>query len=99
MRRLHTSLPAQPHRKKAAQLSDKVLHVVSGLQVAGFEHIIGCLWPSDDKTCVAVAKLFYNEPSQGGAVRFGDDRATALALHKAVVKIPESHGYRKRPLL
>ena len=67
VRRLHTSLPAQPHRKKAAQLSDKVLHVVSGLQVAGFEHVIGCLWPSDDKTCVAVAKLFYNELSQGGA--------------------------------
>ncbi|KAL2136726.1 hypothetical protein VTI74DRAFT_1767 [Chaetomium olivicolor] len=31
---------------RAAELSDEVIHVVSGFQVAGFPHVVGCLWPS-----------------------------------------------------
>lgn len=81
------------------ELSDEVLHVVSGFQVAGFRHVVGCLWPSDDKVCVEVAKSFYSELGQGGTARHNDDRAIALALHKAVVKIWERNEYRKRPLL
>ncbi|KAH0563243.1 hypothetical protein GP486_002188 [Trichoglossum hirsutum] len=83
-------------QNKVERLSDEALHVVSGFQVAGFRHVIGCLWPSDDEVCVDVAKSFYSELGQG---RYKDDRATALALHKAVVKIRESKEYRKRPLL
>lgn len=37
------------------RLSDEVLHVVSGFQVAGFRQVVGCLWPSDDNVCVEVA--------------------------------------------
>ncbi len=33
---------------KAAWLSDEVIHLVSGFQVAGFPHVIGCLWPAGD---------------------------------------------------
>lgn len=29
----------------AARLRDEVIHVVSGFQVAGFAHVVGCLWP------------------------------------------------------
>ncbi|KAH0556259.1 hypothetical protein GP486_005813 [Trichoglossum hirsutum] len=83
---------------RAVGLSDEVLHVVSGFQVAGFRHVVGCLWPSSDKVCVDIAKSFYSELSQGGAMSY-NDRATALALHKAVAKIRESDEYRKRPLL
>ena len=72
-----------------------MLHVVSRFQVAEFS---GCLWPSDGKVCVDVAKSFYSKLSQNGTARY-DDRATALALHKAVVKIRERNEYRKRPLL
>jgi len=85
-------------QNQAIRLLDEVLHVVSGFQVAGFRHVVGCLWPSDDKVCVDVAKSFYSELGQGGTARY-NDRATALALHKAVVKIRERNEYRKRPLL
>ena len=85
-------------QNQAITLSDEVLHVVSGFQVAGFRHVVGCLWPSDDKVCVDVAKSFYSELGQGGTARY-NDRATALALHKAVVKIRERNEYCKRPLL
>jgi CHAT domain-containing protein len=86
-------------QNKAAQLSDEVLHVVSGFQVAGFRHVVGCLWPSDDEVCVAIAKSFYHDLSQGEAARFGDDKAVALALHRAAMNIRENRKYRKRPLL
>ena len=86
-------------QNQAIKLSDEVLHVVSGFQVAGFRHVVGCLWPSDDKVCVDVAKSFYSELGQDRAAKRDDDRATALALHKAAVKVRESDKYRKRPLL
>lgn len=86
-------------QNQAIELSDEVLHVVSGFQVAGFRHVVGCLWPSDDKVCVEVAKSFYSELGQDRATRFNVDRAIALALHKAVVKVRESKEYLKRPLL
>lgn len=80
-----------------------MLQVVSGFQVAGFRHVVGCLWPSDDKVdkvCVEVAKSFhYSELGQGTDMKFSIEKAAALALHKAVVKVGESKGYRKRPLL
>ena len=85
-------------QNRAVRLSDEVLHIVSGFQVAGFQHVIGCLWPSDDKLCVDIAKTFYFGLSQSGNMRY-DDRSVALALHKAIMKIQESDEYRKRPLL
>ncbi|KAF7502886.1 hypothetical protein GJ744_004955 [Endocarpon pusillum] len=75
----------------------EALHVVSGFQVAGFRHVIGCLWPSSDRVCVQVAKSFYSELDQYGR-RGHKDRAIALALHKAVKGVCESDEYGKRPL-
>ena len=49
-------------------LSDEVIHVVSGFQVAGFPHVVGCLWPSVDRICVDVASKFY-QALQGGKRR------------------------------
>lgn len=40
-------------------LRDEVIHIVSGFQVAGFTHVVGCLWPPIDAVCVEVAKGFY----------------------------------------
>jgi len=51
---------------RATQLSDKVIHVVSGLQVAGFPHVVCCLWPSIDGVCVEVASGFYSALFQQG---------------------------------
>jgi hypothetical protein len=85
-------------QNQVEQLSEEVLHVVSGFQVAGFRHVVGCLWPCNDKVCLDVAKSFYTDLSQGRATRHSSDRAIALALHKAVVKVWESDAFRKRPL-
>ncbi len=86
-------------QNKVKELSHEALHIVSAFQVAGFRHVIGCLWPSDDEVCQEVAKSFYAELSQGGIAAFENDRAIALALHNAVLKIRESSKYAKQPLL
>jgi CHAT domain-containing protein len=81
----------------AQDLVDEVLHVVSGFQIAGFRHVIGCLWPADDRVCVEVASLFYSELCQNGTLDY-TDRAVCMALHKAVLGISKSKDYRNRPL-
>ncbi|KAJ5263641.1 hypothetical protein N7478_011246 [Penicillium angulare] len=82
---------------RVKKLDDEMLHVVSGFQVAGFRHVIGCLWPVDDNVCVEVASSFYSELCQGDSLE-SEDRSIALALHKAVLKISSSREYCRRPL-
>ncbi|KAK2750080.1 hypothetical protein FQN57_004572 [Myotisia sp. PD_48] len=79
-------------------LADEALHIVSGFQVAGFRHVLGCLWPSSDRVCVQVAKYFYSNLLKGGAGEY-NDRDIAVAMHKAVLQIRSSAEYCKRPLL
>lgn len=76
---------------------DEGLHVVSGFQVAGFRHVIGTLWPSDDDVCVKLQSQFYAELCRDGTLLY-TDRAIAMALHKAVLVVSTSDDYRKRPL-
>jgi len=68
---------------KASRLADEVIHIVSGFQVAGFSHCIGCLWPSSDEICVEVAKNFYSRLFQSG-VEQRSSREVAAALHESV---------------
>jgi hypothetical protein len=82
---------------RVEELVDEVLHVVSGFQVAGFRHVIGTLWPSDDSVCVEVARSFYTELCRNGALDYSG-RAVAMALHKAVSDVSKSVDYRNRPL-
>ncbi|KAJ6439162.1 putative reverse transcriptase [Purpureocillium lavendulum] len=70
----------------AARLADEVIHVVSGFQVAGFPHVVGCLWPSIDRVCVEVACGFYQ--SLLGRRSF-DGQAVACALREAVMAVRE----------
>ncbi len=32
---------------------------MSGFQVAGFSHVVGCLWPSINRVCVEVERILY----------------------------------------
>jgi tetratricopeptide (TPR) repeat protein len=73
---------------KAARLSDEVIHVVSGFQVAGFPHVVGCMWPSLDWACVEVATGFY-ESLLKNDMRW-DGRNIAMAVRDAVMKVREA---------
>jgi hypothetical protein len=77
---------------RAVKLAEEAIHVVSGFQVAGFQHVIGCLWPSLDNVCVDVAKGFYSSLSYGG----GSNREVAAAVHTSILAV-RSRMY-KQPL-
>jgi CHAT domain-containing protein len=71
-------------QNRAAKLQDEAIHVVSGFQVAGFPHVVGCLWPSIDSVSVDVASQFYSALfRQGGAL--WERGEVALALREAVM--------------
>ena len=86
-------------QNQAIEFSNEMFHVVSEFQIAEFRHVVDCLWSSDDKMCVKVAKSFYSELVESRTAKSNVDRIVALALHKAIMKIRESKEYRKRPLL
>ncbi|GKU10360.1 unnamed protein product [Fusarium langsethiae] len=72
-------------QNKAARLSDEVIHVVSGFQVAGFPHVVGCLWPAGDWECVEVSKRFYSLVLKCNQLVINHE--VASALHKAVMAV------------
>jgi CHAT domain-containing protein len=74
---------------KVAQLADEVIHVVSGFQVAGYAHVIGCLWPSGDEICADVAEGFYSSLFRHGGESWGS-REVAMALRDAVIGVKAS---------
>ncbi|MFG1802161.1 CHAT domain-containing protein [Micromonospora carbonacea] len=39
--------------------ADEVLHPASAFQLAGFRHVVACLWPLDDSTALKAARAFY----------------------------------------
>ena len=68
---------------KTRRLEDEAIHVVSGFQVAGFAHAIGCLWPSVDRICADVARHFYSSLIRDGSLVL-ENRDIALALHHSI---------------
>ena len=73
-------------QNRATRLSDEVIHVVSGFQVAGFPHVVGCLWPSIDRVCVEVADGFYSALFRQGESLW-EKGEMALALREAVMSV------------
>ncbi|KAF4457821.1 TPR domain-containing protein [Fusarium austroafricanum] len=59
---------------------DENLHLISAFQLAGFRHVIGTLWEVNDRLCVDVARITYEEIRDGGMT----DESVCLGLHKAI---------------
>ncbi|RAH50570.1 uncharacterized protein BO95DRAFT_497984 [Aspergillus brunneoviolaceus CBS 621.78] len=75
---------------------DEHLPVVSRFQVAGFRHLIGCLWPSDNANWIESACSFYTHLHRGGMQGLTDQKIE-LALYKAVKAISEHQKYKRQP--
>jgi len=48
----------------SSTLADEVTHIVSSFHIAGFVHVIGTLWPSQDQACQKMAVDFYSALSK-----------------------------------
>lgn len=62
------------------RLLDEAIHLTSAFQLAGFPHVIGTLWPIDDRLAAEVAESFYTHLTTGPPGNLLPDRA-ATALH------------------
>ncbi|RMJ12225.1 hypothetical protein CDV36_008094 [Fusarium kuroshium] len=72
------------------RLGDEGLHMSGALQIAGFSHVIGSLWPVEDEVGVEIAHAFY-ENLIGVAPDSVDDEMVALALREAVIKVRQHY--------
>lgn len=72
---------------KSTELADESIHIASGFQLAGFSHVLGTLWPSDDTACRLVAGEFYRTLFNG---KTEGHRAVSSAFHHSVLKLRET---------
>ncbi|MFD3484485.1 CHAT domain-containing protein [Streptomyces sp. NPDC058665] len=70
----------------SAELADESVHIASAFQMAGFPHVVGSLWPVDDRIGARVARGLYErlDPADGGPLTVD---GTARALHRAVCEL------------
>jgi len=61
----------------SSELADEVTHIVSSFHIAGFIHVIGTLWKSEDQACQKMALDFYS------TLRKTDN--VAVSYHTAVM--------------
>ena len=64
-------------------LTDEAVSIAASVQLAGFPHVIGSLWPISDLHAPAVAEEVYTVLTAGGT-REPHPGAAAMALHLAV---------------
>jgi hypothetical protein len=64
--------------------ADECIHLTSGFQLAGFRHVIGTLWEVNDKLCVDMAKIMYEEGMKDGCMT---DQSVCRGLHKATREV------------
>ncbi|KAI3325176.1 CHAT domain-containing protein [Xylariaceae sp. AK1471] len=66
-----------------AEYLDEGAHLLSACQLAGFRHAIGTMWEVNDKTCVDVARIVYEEIREKGLT----DESVWRGLHKASIQL------------
>ncbi|KAJ5711932.1 hypothetical protein N7488_006088 [Penicillium malachiteum] len=68
------------------KLLDEVIHLASGFQVPGFNHVIASMWQTDDDACEEMASDFYSQLKKGGQQAL-DNRAVVAAAHHATLAL------------
>ncbi|MFJ8536873.1 CHAT domain-containing protein [Streptomyces sp. NPDC093591] len=65
------------------KLLDESIHLTSAFQLAGFPHVVGTLWPINDRLAVEVAESFYTHLTTGPPGTL-DPTQAATALHHTI---------------
>jgi hypothetical protein len=65
------------------ELADEAVHITGAFQLAGYQHVIGTLWPVVDSAAKVLAVEFYTSLTKDTSAPHRTDRAAA-ALHHAI---------------
>ena len=74
-------------KSNSSKLVGEVTHIVSSFHIAGFSHVIGTLWESEDPACQRMAVDFYAELSRTDDVA-ASYRTTIMRLMEAKPQQP-----------
>jgi tetratricopeptide (TPR) repeat protein len=82
-------------------LADEAIHLVAGMQLARFRHVVGTLWEVADWYCVQIAVKFYrrllhSDACQDGGDGILSDDGVCRALHEAIREVREGRFERTR---
>jgi CHAT domain-containing protein len=75
----------------APELADESVHIVSAFHLAGYQHVIGTLWPVGDRPAARLAADFYRRLT-GADPMIGGLPVPAEALHHAVRSMRKRHS-------
>ncbi|SMF84783.1 CHAT domain-containing tetratricopeptide repeat protein [Streptomyces sp. Amel2xC10] len=78
----------------ADHLLDEAIHLTSAFQLAGFRHVVGTLWPINDRIATLVADTFYTHLRTGTGTL--NTSRSALALHLAMRAIRDGDDLSAR---
>ncbi|AZP14896.1 CHAT domain-containing protein [Streptomyces aquilus] len=81
----------------AVDLLDEAIHLAGAMQLAGYAHVIGTLWPIDDEFAVDVATGFYTALQDAAGDLHVDD--AAIALHQTLRTLVEEQEIPATPWL
>jgi tetratricopeptide (TPR) repeat protein len=65
------------------ELADEAIHLTGAFHLAGYEHVIGTLWPVSDTAARTLAVSVYNQLTRGGTST-PDTSLAASSLHQAI---------------
>ncbi|CAN3985935.1 CHAT domain-containing protein [Kitasatospora purpeofusca] len=74
----------------APRLADESLHITGAFHLAGYQRVIGTLWPINDRTATEVAADFYASLTDNGTAQVQTDM-TAHALNYAVTRLRDRY--------
>ena len=74
----------------APNLANEAVHITSAFQLAGYQHVIGTLWPVNDLLATRMTKEFYRALTSDGTSPPATER-TAAALHQAARRVRERY--------
>ncbi|KAL0631812.1 hypothetical protein Q9L58_009322 [Maublancomyces gigas] len=74
------------------RLADETIHIASGFQLAGFNHVIATMWPSESAVCREISQDFYRFLFDGNGHSDGHWKVR-IALHGAVKKAQEKYPH------
>ncbi|MFC7303950.1 CHAT domain-containing protein [Streptomyces monticola] len=72
------------------RLRDEAIHLTSAFQLAGFPHVVGTLWPIDDRLAAEIAESFYTHLAPGPPGTLAPDRSAA-ALHATIRQVRDRY--------
>ena len=72
------------------RLADEAVHLTAAFHLAGYQNVIGTLWPVNDRTATHIAAGFYARLTANGT-RPPDTAIAARALHDAVRVLRGQH--------